>query len=845
MGGGALVALAVCLTGPGVGAALGATACLLQDFSGPPASHRNVNGTIGPACGGGSENGAYAGTFNISIDQGPATLGYCVDLQHPISGGNCEPQSPTPSYGCEVTYILNTFYPNGPVASGLTTADEAAAVQSALWHFTDCFTLNSTDSPNNAALIAEYNAIIAAASANFDPNCSDPVVPQTIDIDPASAINYLPNDTTHSATATVLDNNGQPMPGRAIKVTVSGGPSGPYTFNGTTDANGQFSITYTNQTGIPGVDSIEASTTFAVPVGLEFANGVLQRIVLSGGSRTGTVTGSGTKSWVVAECGDGVVNQGTEQCDDGNATDGDGCDTNCTLTACGNGIQTVGEACDDGNGVDGDGCDANCTLTACGNGVVTAGEACDDGNLISGDGCDSNCTLTACGNGVKTGAEQCDDGNAVNGDGCDNNCTTTSCGNGIQTGAEECDDGNQVNGDACDTNCTTPKCGNGITAGSEQCDDGNAVNGDGCDNNCTTSRCGNGEVGPGEQCDDGNQVNGDQCDNNCTNPRCGNGIQVPPEQCDDGNTTSGDGCDSDCTVTGCGNGIPTAGEECDDGNQVNGDACDNNCTTPRCGNGEVGGSEQCDDGNQVNGDACDNNCTTPRCGNGITVPPEQCDDGNAIDGDGCEANCTLPVCGNGILDIPQGEQCDDGNTVNGDGCSSTCQLQEICTDLIDNDNDGRVDCDDTDCECQLFGKDPAAIIFRPTRPDHDFFKVHGRLVMQNPEVLTGKFGVLLTNANGEIYKGELQAGDLTARPRGAIFVDKTAKTGPGTRGGLYKVKLKNRGSYTQVQVFAYSNLTEATVALMGVQVVVGPDNASYKGEWKPQGSGWRLKLPRN
>jgi cysteine-rich repeat protein len=35
-------------------------------------------------------------------------------------------------------------------------------------------------------------------------------------------------------------------------------------------------------------------------------------------------------------------------------------------------------------------------------------EECDDGNLINGDGCDNNCTVTACQNGVVTGSEYCD-----------------------------------------------------------------------------------------------------------------------------------------------------------------------------------------------------------------------------------------------------------------------------------------------------------------------------------------------------------------------------------------------------------------------------------------------------
>ena len=60
---------------------------------------------------------------------------------------------------------------------------------------------------------------------------------------------------------------------------------------------------------------------------------------------------------------------------------------------------------------------------SCGNGVIDVGESCDDGNLVDGDGCDSNCTLTAeCGNAIRCGAEQCDDGNTVAGDCCLSGC---------------------------------------------------------------------------------------------------------------------------------------------------------------------------------------------------------------------------------------------------------------------------------------------------------------------------------------------------------------------------------------------------------------------------------------
>ena len=67
------------------------------------------------------------------------------------------------------------------------------------------------------------------------------------------------------------------------------------------------------------------------------------------------------------------------------------------------------------------------TPNLCGNGVVDGTEECDDGNKVDGDGCDSNCTYTGCGNGIVTAGEECDDGNTINHDGCENNCTKSPC----------------------------------------------------------------------------------------------------------------------------------------------------------------------------------------------------------------------------------------------------------------------------------------------------------------------------------------------------------------------------------------------------------------------------------
>jgi cysteine-rich repeat protein len=90
-------------------------------------------------------------------------------------------------------------------------------------------------------------------------------------------------------------------------------------------------------------------------------------------------------------CGDGVKGPG-EQCDDGNRSDGDTCESNCTLPVCGNGIKDPGEQCDDGGAASGT-CEADCTLPSvpdCSDGrpalAITspaAGTAVIDGNDIS------------------------------------------------------------------------------------------------------------------------------------------------------------------------------------------------------------------------------------------------------------------------------------------------------------------------------------------------------------------------------------------------------------------------------------------------------------------------------
>ncbi|NBC44799.1 DUF4215 domain-containing protein [Corallococcus exiguus] len=160
-------------------------------------------------------------------------------------------------------------------------------------------------------------------------------------------------------------------------------------------------------------------------------------------------------------CGDGKK-EGSEGCDDGNTTSGDGCSASCQVEP--------GWNCGAGG--------LRCHAASCGDGIIAAPEECEDGNRDNGDGCNATCRLeqgyachvvgkqctkTTCGDGKVEGTEQCDDGNHDLGDGCSplcqreprcvNGICDALCGDGILTAGEACDDGNLRDFDGCSSTC--------------------------------------------------------------------------------------------------------------------------------------------------------------------------------------------------------------------------------------------------------------------------------------------------------------------------------------------------------------------------------------------------------
>ncbi|MCR4335525.1 MAG: DUF4215 domain-containing protein [archaeon] len=109
------------------------------------------------------------------------------------------------------------------------------------------------------------------------------------------------------------------------------------------------------------------------------------------------------------------------------------------------------------------------------------------------------------------------------------------------------------------------------------------------------------------------------------------------------------------------------------------------CSNPVfCGDGIINqDSEQCDGEDGVpEGYLCTETCELeyiPFCGDEIVnQESEQCDGEDGVpEGYVCLENCELeilPYCGDGIVN-QESEQCDDGNNENEDGCSAVCEFE--------------------------------------------------------------------------------------------------------------------------------------------------------------------------
>ena len=167
----AVLALVAGLAGP-AGAASEAT---FDDIV--PGAYAQVEGDLGTF---------YAGLMAMTIDGSPAT-GYCIDIGTEIQPGETGldevdwDTSGVPDLDT-VAGILAAYFPNGSGPDGYEItgddAEQAAATQAAIWHFTDGFDL--TVGANDPVIEANYAAILAAVADGALPTAGQPDVSLTI-----------------------------------------------------------------------------------------------------------------------------------------------------------------------------------------------------------------------------------------------------------------------------------------------------------------------------------------------------------------------------------------------------------------------------------------------------------------------------------------------------------------------------------------------------------------------------------------------------------------------------------------------------------------------------------------
>ncbi|CAD8095146.1 unnamed protein product [Paramecium sonneborni] len=354
-------------------------------------------------------------------------------------------------------------------------------------------------------------------------------------------------------------------------------------------------------------------------------------------------------------CGDSII-IGTEQCDDNNNIQFDGC-YNCLYQCqqecincqfgkcleCQNGYELIEFVC----------------YEQCGNANKTSNELCDDGNIEPFDGC-FNCQYSC--------DEQCEI------------CNQGFCLKCINQGWELHLVNNQ---------CVTI-CGDQIIVGSEQCDDGNILNYDGCyecQYECQ-KECINCIEGICYQCISDLILNNNQCEYDSSQyfPEiedniCGDGIlNLQIEECDDGNNSIRDGCyqcfleqgflcyyDEILQFQGC--------ARCQDLNCFSCEIQNQSQICLQCATGYFTDQfYECSLCDQTCLECSQNykNCTVFNYSYSNQLNQTNCNHGISYDFNNYY-EC-ISKCGDGHLDIH--EECDDNNLKNLDGCNEFCQLEK-------------------------------------------------------------------------------------------------------------------------------------------------------------------------
>ncbi|MGB9937083.1 MAG: Ig-like domain-containing protein [Methanobacterium sp.] len=207
----------------------------------------------------GQNKNGFAGVINVRVGNNEYQA-YCIDLFTPISvGDTLLINGPLPGTAGDlpsqvdwgkVIYILNNYNPSD-------NNSEAAAIQCAIWYFTSVH-YGPYGGPNpvpgyyqymTAPLDGTYTTIFGSRVYDVQ-NRALEIIRAAISVQYPSSITLtpettkIPNGQSTTLTATVRDRNGNPMQGVTVNFQTDKGTLNYY--SGTTNANGQFTVTLSN-----------------------------------------------------------------------------------------------------------------------------------------------------------------------------------------------------------------------------------------------------------------------------------------------------------------------------------------------------------------------------------------------------------------------------------------------------------------------------------------------------------------------------------------------------------------------------------------------------------------------
>ena len=208
--------------------------------------------------------GGHASAGVMFLGSGNLYSTYCINL-HIYTYLGLSYTRGSDLNNAEISYILNNYYPVvAEKPSGMSAEFKGAAVQLAIWHYSDNLDISSGGTPSE--IFDAARSIIADTDSNY-------LKTYSLSFDPLSAI-CVGSEMTIRARLTL---GSSPVQGKSVSFSVAG--SNTATGTATTDSDGYATFKYIPQVG--GKDAITATVQDIIPAGVIWVSQGYQALVMA------------------------------------------------------------------------------------------------------------------------------------------------------------------------------------------------------------------------------------------------------------------------------------------------------------------------------------------------------------------------------------------------------------------------------------------------------------------------------------------------------------------------------------------------------------------------------------